>query len=184
MEHAALSVAGTDCQARDVYLLQVYWNLNRGAVVHRDRVNLGAVGYQGRGADVEDPLLIRSVPMKSSIAGRVGNSFVDACHRPRYDLGQRELAHRSCSSHRHSIHVADAELSRDGASLLPDTRAVRVDWLQNLMSRSSQTTGAQGLILHSLAQSGRRAAIEVAVPAVNCRDGCEPALRGEMLSVA
>jgi hypothetical protein len=42
--HAALSVAGTDCRARDVYLLQPVLELNRGAVVQRDRVHIGVSG--------------------------------------------------------------------------------------------------------------------------------------------
>ena len=72
---------------RKTSLLQSELKVKVGAVVQHNAIIVLIARREGLGADVKDPLLVRSVPMESRVSSGRGNTFIDRRHGPRDDLG-------------------------------------------------------------------------------------------------
>lgn len=96
------------------------------SVVETDGIDVGVASRLGAAAQVEDPLLRRGIEAEARVRHVGIHGFVHGGHRATDDLREHEAVDHCRRADGDSIGIADTELQRDGAALLPDAGAVPI----------------------------------------------------------
>src|SRR5687767_11064100 len=120
-------------------LLEPELEVNAGAVVEQDLVDIGATRNQPLGIHVEYPLQVGGRPAESNVVIGGFDGFVDvADEQPVDHLDQTEGADHASRSNRDSISVAYPEFGGHGALLFEDAGAVHIHGFQYLVTQRAE----------------------------------------------